>query len=100
MTNWGIKQVTHDPMEISLGTPSIPEQTHRHEQTGRHHDGDPELGLADAVVALLETPVQHVVQRRGDLRAQEEAYAHGYEIQAPDARAHVVLPCPQSGKRR
>ena len=56
------------PVEMSLSTPPIPEETSREEDRTRNHGRDAELGFADAVVAAFEATVEPVVEARCYLR--------------------------------
>lgn len=88
----GGADIGYDPMSVVLGRPAIQEETDGHEQAAREHERDTELGLADAVVALLQLPVYPIVDRGADLGAEEESRSERYIVEAADADRFVV-PC-------
>ncbi len=64
-------------MSFRLRGPSVHEQANGDEDAIDDLHGDAELWFADAVVAGLEAAVEGVVERGGDLGAEEEAQSHG-----------------------
>lgn len=55
--------------------PAIPEESYRDKDSARNHEWHAKFGLADAVVATFQKPVDAVLERSTDLRAKEEAGA-------------------------
>ena len=94
----GGANVRHDPMDLGLGRPAIPEEADRDAQGAGDHERDAEFGLADTTVAALERAIDAVLRWGADLRAEEEAHAEGDVVQAADADGLVVNAGPEPGE--
>ena len=87
-------------MGVVLGRPAVKKETDRHEHAARDHEGNTELGLASVVIALLQHPIDTVVDRRTDLGAEEESRSERYIIKAADTNRFVIPCLPQHRKCR
>lgn len=85
-------------MRLVLRRPAVPEQAHGHEDRPGDHERDPKLRLTHTVVPRLQRAIDAILQRRTDLRAEEEPYPEGDVVQARDADALAICPGPEHGE--
>ncbi len=83
--------VGEDPVRLELGGPAVHDEADGQEDGARHHHGHAVLGAAGAAaVPPLQGHVDAVLQRRADLRAQEEPQPQRDVVEPADAERLAV----------
>jgi hypothetical protein len=78
-------------VNVFLCTPTVPEQTDRHEQRAVYHRGQAELRLHHSIILLREMYKDLIASNTKETHTNYRTYHHSYKSKASGTSREVVL---------